>query len=116
VKHSSRNILLKISPQQSIEGNFYSQTQENNIIEDAEQIFHETFSNEFFNLMENVLNSNGDTMSIIDHSENNVVNVENIKVCFYYKVYDENIENKLCCFRVFISSVCSGNQSRSERG
>ena len=82
MKHSSRNILLKISPQQSIEGNFYSQTQENNIIEDAEQIFHETFSNEFFNLMENVLNSNGDTMSIIDHSESNVVNVENVKVCF----------------------------------
>ena len=65
--------------------------------------------------MENVLNSNGDTMSIIDHSENNVVNVENIKVCFYYKVYNENIDNKLYCFRVFISSVCSGNQSRSKR-
>ena len=61
VKHSSRNILLKISPQQNIEDKFYSQTKENNVVENAEQIFHETFSNEFFNLMENVLNSNGDT-------------------------------------------------------
>ena len=32
---------------------------ENSILEDAKQILHETFSNEFFNLMENVLNSNG---------------------------------------------------------
>ena len=52
VKHSSRNNLLKISPQHSIEGKFYSQMKENNITEDVEQIFHETFSNEFFNLME----------------------------------------------------------------
>jgi len=81
VKHSSRNSLLKISPQQRIEGNFYSQTQENDIIESAEQIFHETFSNEFFNLMENVLNSNGETISINDHSEKLVVNIE---VCFYF--------------------------------
>ena len=101
VKHSSRNILLKISPQQRIEGNFYSQTQENDIIESAEQIFHETFSNEFFNLMENVLNSNGETISINDHSEKLVVNIE---VCFYifYKINIENIETKLCCFCVFI--------------
>ena len=100
MKHASRNILLKISPQQRIEGNFYSQTQENDIIESAEQIFHETFSNEFFNLMENVLNSNGETISINDHSENLVVNIE---VCFYfYKINIENIETKLCCFCVFI--------------
>ena len=33
--------------------------------------------------MENVLNSNGETMSINDdHFENAVVNVENIEVCF----------------------------------
>ena len=82
MKHSSRNILLKISPQQNIEEKFYSQTKENNIVENAEQIFHETFSNEFFNLMENVLNSNGDTNSINDHNENPVVPVVNIEVCY----------------------------------
>ena len=81
MKHSSRNILFKISPQQRIEGKFYSQTQENDIIESAEQIFHETFSNKFFNLMENVLNSNGDTNSINDHNENPVVPVVNVEVC-----------------------------------
>ena len=103
MKHSSRNILLKISPQQRIEGNFYSQTQENNIIESVEQIFHETFSNEFFNLMENVLNSIGETISMNDHFENIVVIVENIKVCFYcYKINIENIKTKLYCFCVFI--------------
>ena len=72
---------MKYSPQRCIEGKFYSEMKENNIIEDAEQIFHETFSNEFLNLMENVLNSNGDTMSINDHNENDVVNTE---VCFIY--------------------------------
>ena len=84
MKHSSRNILLKISPQQSIEENFYSQTKENNVIESAEQIFHETFSNEFFNLMENVLNSKGDTMSVDDHNENVVLPVVNTEVCYIY--------------------------------
>ena len=34
--------------------------------------------------MENVLNSNGETMSISDHFENVVVNVENIEVCFIF--------------------------------
>ena len=101
MKHASRNILLKISPHQRNEGNFYSQREENDIIESAEQILHETFSNEFFNLMENVLNSNDETISINDHSENLVVNIE---VCFYfcYKINIENIETKLCCFCVFI--------------
>ena len=116
MKHSSRNILLKISPQQHVEENFYSQAQENDILESAEQIFHETFSNEFFNLMENVLNSNGETMSINDHFENVVVNVENVEVCFIslHKSNNlKNIETKQCCFRVY-TFVCSGNQSRSE--
>ena len=80
VKHSSRNNLLKISPQRCIEGKFYSELKENNIIEDAEQIFHETFSNEFLNLMENVLNSNGDTNSI-EVPVNNIV--VPIKVCSF---------------------------------
>ena len=117
VKYSSRNILLKISPQQRIEGNFYSQTQENDIIESAEQIFHETFSNQFFNLMEKFLNSNGETMSINDHFENVVVNVENIEVCFIslHKSNNLNIETKQCCFRVFIFlSVQEINQDLKE--
>ena len=116
VKHSSRNILLKISPQQRIEGNFYSQTKENDIIESAEQIFHETFSNEFFNLMENVLNSNGDTMSINDHNENVVLHVVNTQVCYIYlQVEQLKQRNQTVLFLCFISFVRSGNQSRSER-
>ena len=51
---------------------------ENSIIEDAEQMFQETFSNEFFNLMENVLNSNGDSNSIEVPLKNVVVP---LKVC-----------------------------------
>ena len=83
MKHSSRNILLKISPQHSIEGKFYSQTKENNIIENAEQIFHETFSNDFFNLMENVLNSKVDTYSIGNHNNNIFVPSE---VCYAFQI------------------------------
>ena len=64
MKHSSRNSLLKFPSQHSIEGKFYSKGRENIIIENAEQIFHETFSDEFLNLMENVLNSNISTNSV----------------------------------------------------
>jgi len=58
VKYSSRISLLKLRPQQSEGGEFYSERKENEILESAEQTFHETFSNDFFNLLENVLNSN----------------------------------------------------------
>ena len=58
MKYSSRISLLKLHPQQSEGGEFYSERKENEILESAEQTFHETFSNDFFNLMENVLNSN----------------------------------------------------------
>ena len=114
VKHSSRNTLLKISPQRCIEGKFYSELKENNIIEDAEQIFHETFSNEFLNLMENVLNSNGDTNSI-EVPVNNIV--VPIKVCslifqiFRHKTFETKQNSFLClCLSVF-----SGNQFRQRR-
>ena len=114
VKHSSRNTLLKISPQRCIGGNFYSEMKENNIIEDAEQIFHETFSNEFLNLMENVLNSNGDTNSI-EVPVNNIV--VPIQVCslifqtFRHKTFETKQNSFLClCLSVF-----SGNQFRQRR-
>ena len=55
---------FKIYPQLNIEGKFYSETKETNIVENAEQVFHETFSNKFFNLMDNILNSNSNTSSI----------------------------------------------------
>ena len=58
MKHSSRISLLKLYPHQSNGGKFYTERKENEILERAEQTFHETFSNDFFNLMENVLDSN----------------------------------------------------------
>ena len=112
-KHSLRNNLLKISPQRYIEGNFYSELKENNIIEDAEKIFHKTFSNEFLNLMENVLNSNGDTNSI----EVPINVVVSVKVCsllfqiFRHKTFETKQNSFLClCLSVF-----SGNQFRQRR-
>ena len=85
MKHSSRNSFLKLPPQHSIGNKFYSERKENEILENAKQIFHETFSNDFFNLMEVVLNSDSginsdcDAIGIDFHHNNNVVSIE---VCF----------------------------------
>ena len=82
MKHSSRNSLLKFQPHQSIGEKFYSKRKENEILENAEQIFQETFSNEFFNLMENVLNSDSgihsdcDAIGIDFQQNKNVVSIE----------------------------------------
>ena len=78
MKHSSRNSLLKLQPHKNIGGKFYTERKENEILERAEQTFHATFSNDFFNLMEDVLNSNSgmsndcDAISI-DSCQNNIV-------------------------------------------
>ena len=78
MKHS-RNCFLQFPPQQSIGEKFYSERKENEIVESAKQIFHETFSNDFFNLMENILNSDpghnsdSDAISIDFHQNINVV-------------------------------------------
>ena len=112
MKHSSRNNLLKISPQQSIEGNIYSQMKENSIIKDAEQIFHETSSNEFFNLMENVLNSNGDSNSIEVPINNIVVP---LKVCpLFSNLSLKTLKQNKIRFCVFYSGVAE-NQFRQKR-
>ena len=90
MKYSSRISLLKLHPQQSEGGEFYSERKENEILEDAEQIFHETFSNDFFNQMEDVLNSNSgmsndcDAISI-DSCQNNIVVSK--EVCFFIFAY-----------------------------
>ena len=85
VKHSSRNSLLKLYPHQSNGGKFYSERKENEILERAEQTFHETFSNDFFNLMEDVLNSNSGMSNECDAiGINSCQNkcVVTMKVCF----------------------------------
>ena len=96
VKHSSRNSLLKLHPHQNNGGMFYSERKENEILERAEQTFHETFSNDFFNLMEDVLNSNSgmsnecDAIGINSCQNNFVVAIE---VCFYLCLFcKKNIE------------------------
>ena len=82
MKHSSKKSLLKLQPHQSIGEKFCSERKENEILEAAEQIFHETFSNDFFNLMEDVLNSNSgmsnecDAIGIDSCQNNNVVSIE----------------------------------------
>jgi hypothetical protein len=85
VKHSSRISLLKLHPHQSNGGKFYSERKENEILERAEQTFHETFSNDFFNLMENVLNSNSGMSNECDATGINSCQNEcvvTMKVCF----------------------------------
>jgi hypothetical protein len=54
---SSRNSFLKFPPKYITEEKFYFKRKETEILENAEQIFQETFSDDFLNLMENVLNS-----------------------------------------------------------
>ena len=49
------------------------------MIENAEQVFQETFSEYFLNLMENVLNSDSGTNSIVSLNDNNT-NVVSEKV------------------------------------
>ena len=73
VKYSSRNVFLKFPPKFSTEEKFHSERRENTIIENAEQIFQEKFSEDFLNLMENVLNSDSGTNSIVSLCDNNVV-------------------------------------------
>ena len=116
MKHSPRNDLLKISPQHSIEGKFYSQIKENKIIKDAEQIFHKTFSNEFFNRMANVLNmySNGDTISIEDPINNIVVP---IKVCLHFSKFisktKKRNKNHFCVFVLFLQEINSDKKDEA---
>ena len=105
MKHSSRSSLLKFPPQQSIGKKFYSKRKEIEILVNAEQIFHETFSNDFFNLMDFVLNSdsginsNCDAIGIDFHHNNNVVSPEVCLLFFIY--YQKNIETQFCfCFFV----------------
>ena len=76
VKHSLRILLLKFPPTNVTEKKFYSERKENEILENAEQTFQETFSDDFLNLMENVLNSDSGTNSIVSHQNiNYIVNV-----------------------------------------
>jgi hypothetical protein len=72
VKYSSRNAFLKFPPKFITEEKFHSERRENAIIENAEQIFQETFSEDFLNLMENVLNSDSGTNSIVSLYDNNI--------------------------------------------
>ena len=66
--------------------------------------------------MENVLNSNCDTMSISDHNENVVLRVVNTQVCYIYlQVEQLKQRNQTVLVLGFMYFVCSGNQSRSER-
>ena len=83
VKHSSRISLLKFPPKYVTEEKFYSERKENKILENAEQTFQETFSDDFLNLMENVLNSDSGTNSIVSHQNINNVVVLN-EVCFIF--------------------------------
>ena len=79
VKYSSRNAFLKFPPKFITEEKFHSERRENTIIENAEQAFQETFSEDFLNLMENVLNSDSGTNSIVSLNDNNT-NVVSEKV------------------------------------
>ena len=96
VKHSSRKSLLKSQPHQSSGEKVYSERKENEFLEDAEQIFHETFSNDFFNLMEDVLNSNSgmsnecDAIGIDSCQNNNVVSIEVCLLSLF--IFQKNIE------------------------
>ena len=108
VKHSSRNSLLKLYPHQSNGGKFYSERKENEILERAEKTFHETFSNDFLNLMEDVLNSNSgmsnecDAIGINSCQNNCVVAIEvSLYLCLSFK---KTLRHVSCfCFSVLIT-------------
>ena len=48
VKYSSRISFLKFPPKYFTEEKFYSERKDTEILENAEQTFHETFSDDFF--------------------------------------------------------------------
>ena len=109
VKYSSRNSFLKFPPKYFTEEKFYSERKETEILENAEQTFQETFSDDFLNLMENVLNSDNGTNSIVSPQNNMVVSFE---VCSIFVLQIiKNIETKVFV-SVFLFFTTGSNTGR----
>ena len=109
VKHSSRISFLKFPPKYFTEEKFYSERKETEILENAEQTFQETFSDDFLNLMENVLNSDSGTNSIVSPQNNMVVSFEVCSI-FVLRIV-KNIETKVFV-SVFMFFTTGSNTGR----
>ena len=100
---SSRNSFLKFPPKYITEEKFYFKRKETEILENAEQIFQETFSDDFLNLMENVLNSDsGAIWNSILSLQNNMVVSNEVCSIFCFTNYWKHWDKRVCfCFYVF---------------